>query len=135
MEQQLFSGGKLMSYKRRMSQIIADARQRSGNLKTIDPALDLGGGLNVAAFDAMITTAQASLDAYNALLAQADASGNNFGEDEKDVRTMSARMLAGVGAHYGKDSNQYEMAGGTRTSDIDYHPSTPPEEEGGGGNP
>ena len=124
-----------MSYKRRMSQIIADARQRSGNLKTIDPALDLGGGLNVAAFDAMIATAQASLDAYNALLAQADASGNNFGEDEKDVRTMSARMLAGVGAYYGKDSNEYEMAGGTRTSDIDYHPSAPPEEGDGGGNP
>lgn len=119
-----------MSYKRRMSQIIADARQRSGSLKTIDPALDLGGGLSVVEFDARIATAQDSLDAYNALLAQADAAGNNFSEDEKEVRTMSTRLLAGVGAHYGKDSNEYEMAGGTRTSDIDYHPSTPPEEEG-----
>jgi hypothetical protein len=130
MEQPLFSGGKIMSYKRRMSQIIADARQRSSGLKTIDPALDLGGGLSVAEFDARIATAQASLDAYNALLAQADAAGNNFNEDEKEARVMSGRLLAGVGARYGKDSNEYEMAGGTRTSDIDYHPSTPPEEEG-----
>lgn len=121
-----------MSYKRRMSQVLADARQRSGGLKTIDPALDLGGGLSVAEFDARITTAQASLDAYNALLAQADAAGNNFNEDEKEVRIIAARLLAGVGARYGKDSNEYEMAGGTRTSDIDYHPSTPPEP---GGNP
>ncbi|MGX9728656.1 MAG: hypothetical protein ACTFAK_15505 [Candidatus Electronema sp. VV] len=45
---------------------------------------------------------------------------------------MAARLLAGVSARYGKDSNEYEMAmaGGTRTSDIDYHPSPPPEEEG-----
>jgi hypothetical protein len=29
---------------------------------------------------------------------------------------------------YGKDSSEYEMAGGTCASEINYHPSTPPEE-------
>jgi hypothetical protein len=73
MEQQLFSGGKLMSYKRRMSQIIADARQRSGGLKTIDPALDLGGGLSVAAFDARIATAQAKTAQWPSCISSAAA--------------------------------------------------------------
>ena len=31
-------------------------------------------------------------------------------------------MLAGVGVKYGKDSSQYEMAGGTRTSEIKRSP-------------
>jgi hypothetical protein len=119
-----------MAYKRRMSQVIADARQRSTNLKAIEPALDLGGGLSVSVLDAQIEAAQASLDAYNTLLAQADAAGNDFGADEKELRSISTRLLAGVGARYGKDSNEYEMAGGTRSSDIDYHPNTPEEEEG-----
>lgn len=121
-----------MAYKRRMSQIIADAQQRSTNLKAINPTLDLGGGLTVAALDTQITAAQASLDVYNTLLAQADAASNDFNEDEKDLRSLSARLLAGVGAYYGKDSNEYEMAGGTRASEINYHPNTPPETPEGG---
>ncbi|HRQ37711.1 MAG TPA: hypothetical protein PLD25_07335 [Chloroflexota bacterium] len=35
-------------------------------------------------------------------------------------------MLAGVGVAYGKDSSQYEQAGGTRTSEIMRRPSTSP---------
>ena len=34
------------------------------------------------------------------------------------MRGFSSRMLAGVGVQYGKDSNEYEMAGGTRASEI-----------------
>ena len=31
--------------------------------------------------------------------------------------------MAGVGVKYGKDSSEYEMAGGTRASEINYNPS------------
>ena len=117
-----------MAYKRRMSQVLIDAQERSTNLKTIDPNFNLSEGLSVVNLDGLIERTQASLEAYNTLLAQADAAGNNLINDEKETRELSARLLAGVGAYYGKDSNEYEMAGGTRSSEINYHPHTPPEE-------
>lgn len=107
-----------MAYKRRSSQIIADAQERATNLKAIDPALDLGSGLTVAAFDNEIATVQTAQETYNTLLAQADAALNELNDLEKNLGTLSGRMLAGVGVMFGKDSSEYEMAGGTRTSEI-----------------
>ena len=120
-----------MAYQRRTSQVLAAARERSTNLKAIDPNFNLSENLSVDNLDSLIARTQTSLDSYNSLLAQADAAGNNVLNDEKEVRELSARLLAGVGAHYGKDSNEYEMAGGTRASEINYHPNTPPEVGGG----
>lgn len=111
-----------MAYKRKTSPHLTEAQKRLANLKAIAPNLDLGNGLTVAAFTAEIAAAQSALDAYNALLAQADGAGNDFKAVEKQLRTLSARYLAAVGVKYGKDSNEYEMAGGTRTSEINYHP-------------
>jgi hypothetical protein len=111
-----------MAYRRKSSQVIVDAQERSGNLRAIDPNLDLGNNLTVAAYDAKITEAQTVLDTYNGLLAQADAAGNDFKAVEKELRDLSSQMLAGVKVKYGRDSNEYEMAGGTRLSDINRHP-------------
>ncbi|MCI5194555.1 MAG: hypothetical protein D3915_15810 [Candidatus Electrothrix sp. AU1_5] len=36
---------------------------------------------------------------------------------EKELRDLSSLMLSGVKVKYGRDSNEYEMAGGTRLSD------------------
>ena len=107
-----------MAFKRRSSQILSDAQTRAANLKSIAPALDLGSGLTLAAYSAKIAAAQNVLDSYNVQLAKADALGNDFKAVEKELRFLSSRMLAGVGVKYGKDSNQYEMAGGTRSSEI-----------------
>ena len=67
-----------MAYRRKSSEIIAEAQERSGNLRAIDPNLDLGNNLTAAAYDAKIAETQAALDAYNGHLAQADAAGNDF---------------------------------------------------------
>jgi len=50
------------------------------------------------------------------------ASSSSFQAVEKELRDMSSQMLSGVKVKYGRDSNQYEMAGGTRLSDINHHP-------------
>ena len=118
-----------MAYKRRSSQVIADAQQRSTNLKAIDPNLDLGGGLTVAAFDNEIAITQTALEKYNTLLAQADAALNKLNDQEKELGTKSGRMLAGVGVRYGKDSSEYEMAGGTRTSEKKKKKKAEPQGE------
>ncbi|MCI5178462.1 MAG: hypothetical protein D3905_00225 [Candidatus Electrothrix sp. AS4_5] len=106
-----------MAYQRKSSRVIADAQERSADLRAIDPELDLGNNLTVAAYDTKIAEVQTALDAYNGLLAQADAAGNDFRTLEKELRDLSSRMLSGVKVKYGRDSNEYEMAGGTRLSD------------------
>ncbi|MCI5120230.1 MAG: hypothetical protein D3908_03375 [Candidatus Electrothrix sp. AUS4] len=117
-----------MAYKRRSSQVIADAQERATNLKAVDPTLDLGGGLTVSAFESEIATVQTALETYNTLLAQAYAALNELNDLEKNLGTLSGRMLAGVGIRFGKDSSEYEMAGGTRTSEIKRRRSKPEEE-------
>ena len=111
-----------MAYRRKSSEIIADAQERAGNLRAIDPNLDLGNNLTLENYDAKITATQTALDNYNGLLAQADAAGNDFRTVEKELRDMSSQMLSGVKVKYGRDSNEYEMAGGKRLSDINHHP-------------
>lgn len=106
-----------MAYQRKSSKVITDAQERSADLRAIDPELDLGNDLTVAAYDTKIAEVQTALDAYNGLLAQADAAGNDFRSLEKELRDLSSRMLSGVKVKYGRDSNEYEMAGGTRLSD------------------
>ena len=121
-----------MAYQRKSSRVIADAQERSADLRAIDPELDLGNNLTVAAYDTKIAEVQTALDAYNGLLAQADAAGNDFRTLEKELRDLSSRMLSGVKVKYGRDSNEYEMAGGTRLSDR-KRKSRKDEGESGGG--
>lgn len=111
-----------MAFRRRSSRIIAEALERLANLKAIDPDLDLGNGLTVAAYEARINKTQTSEDTYNGILARADAAGNNFDTDEKGLRDMSSQMLSGVKVKFGRDSNEYEMVGGKRLSEINRHP-------------
>lgn len=122
-----------MAYQRKSSKVITEAQERLANLKAIDPNLDLGNNLTVATYEAQINKAQTSQDTYNGLLAQADAGGNNFRADEKDLRNMSSLMLSGVKVKFGRDSNEYEMAGGTRLSERKKPKKKGGEEPGGGG--
>ena len=122
-----------MAFQRKSSRVILDAQERSADLQAIDPDLDLGNNLTVAAFEAQINKTQASEDTYNGQLAQADAGGNNFRVDEKDLRDMSSQMLSGVKVKFGRDSNEYEMAGGTRLSDRKKKSRKDEGESGGGG--
>ena len=112
-----------MSYKKKVSSPVIEASQaRLTALSSIDKALDLGNGLTVAKYQAAIQDVQAKLAAYNTSLAQADEDANNLLAAEKELKALSGRMLAGVSAKYGKDSNEYEKAGGTRASEIKYAP-------------
>ncbi|ASC70730.1 hypothetical protein XM38_016750 [Halomicronema hongdechloris C2206] len=51
-------------------------------------------------------SSEASDQAYDGLL-----------DKEKQLNALSERMLLAVAVQYGKDSYEYEMAGGTRTSE------------------
>src|SRR2546423_14422279 len=103
---------------RRTCKVIAEANARSSNLKSISPTLDLGGGLSVEEFDKLISESAAALDDYNQTVASLDEKSNRLDALLKRTGEMSARMLAGGGARHGKNSDEYEKAGGVRTEEI-----------------
>jgi hypothetical protein len=116
----------LMPRIRRTSSVISKAVVRSNNLKTISPALDLGGGLTVEAFDDLIKQAQEAEGDYNRTVALLDEKTNRLDALLKQTSELSARLLAGVGARYGRNSDEYEKAGGVRTDEIKRTPKTKP---------
>lgn len=106
-----------MARSKKESLVIEKAQTRLAALKSIDPALSLGSGLSLTDYTASVTSARQALDTYNSLLSQVDEAYNTLLAQEKSLRDMSERMLAGVAANFGKNSNQYEMAGGVRKSE------------------
>ena len=106
-----------MSRQKRTSKELEKARERANNLKSIDPNLDLGSGLTLAAFQTEIGSLQAHLESYNNQLSTLDAHANDLKAKERAIAALSERMLDGVSTKFGKDSNAYEQAGGVRKSE------------------
>lgn len=103
--------------RKKATKLMNDAATRLANCKKIDPNLDLGSGQTNAAFEGALDNAQNRLDIYNGTLALADQQLNEFTAAEKALKDINERMLIGIGARYGKDSDEYEMAGGVRKSE------------------
>ena len=109
-----------MARMKRTSPAADKAVTRAAALASISPTLDLGNGLTLAAYNAAIAAINApntgKLAVYNATLSSLDAQLSDLEAAEKALNTMSDSMLAGTGVKFGKDSDQYEQAGGVRTS-------------------
>jgi hypothetical protein len=86
-------------------------------LKSVDPSLDFGNGLSLAALETLATTQQADIAGYNQQIAALDSTDTRIKNQEKDLRDLASRMLSAVAAHHGRDSAAYEAAGGTRMSE------------------
>ena len=106
-----------MARAKRSSQAIDRAERRLAGVASIDSELALGGNLTLANYRERVAAARDRLARYNQLLSEADAALNDLETSETELNDLSARFLAGIGAIYGKDSNEYEMAGGTRSSE------------------
>ena len=103
-----------MPRRKRSSKILDEAFTRINGMTTIDKDLDLGGDLTLAKFKQATNKFSTDLDAYNQTLSLLDQQGNDINTDEKVLGDYAERMLAAVGARWGKNSNEYEQAGGTR---------------------
>lgn len=106
-----------MGRRKRDSAILEQARSRLNALKGVDPTLDLGNGLTVTAFEQAINALGAKLDGYNQKLSEADEALFGVETDERTVKDLNSRFLAGIGARFGRNSVQYEKVGGVRTDD------------------
>jgi len=102
---------------KKSSKVIEGAQKRYAGIKSIASNLDLGNGMTLVRFGQAISATQAALASYHSARSAADAAQNAFVGAERGLRDLSERMLTGVATKYGKDSSEYEVAGGTRKSE------------------
>ncbi len=114
-----------MARRRRSSTVLEAARQRLAGLKSITPAPDFGATLSLAAYEQEIEGFSGDLDSYNTQVAALDDRQNALDAREEALNERNRRMLSATEAHYGPDSSEYELAGGTRRSDRARTPRKP----------
>lgn len=106
-----------MARRKKTSPILETARLRLAGLKKIDPNLDLGPGLKPSDYEADITGFSDLENEYNGVLAAVDEVQARYAAKELFVRDKNRRILSAIEARFGPDSPEYEMVGGTRTSE------------------
>ncbi|MBN3942570.1 MAG: hypothetical protein V7L21_06255 [Nostoc sp.] len=106
-----------MSRQKRTYRVLEKAELRTAGLKAIDPTMDFGDGRNLESMTQLIEQYRTKIDAYNTALATIDSSKTEMDELDKNLSNLTEKMLIGVAFKYGKDSREYEMAGGVRKSD------------------
>ncbi|MGC1310522.1 MAG: hypothetical protein WA885_25095 [Phormidesmis sp.] len=106
-----------MGRRKKKSAALLKAQQRLAGIRSIDPKLDLGNGISIASFTKDVDGLRLAIDNYNALLSTVDDAANAIEKQEQQIIISSENVLMSVKIKFGKDSSQYEMAGGTRLSD------------------
>ncbi|WP_375474700.1 hypothetical protein [uncultured Nostoc sp.] len=106
-----------MPRRKRSSRILEKAEFRVAGLKAIDPNINFDDTYNLQNLTQLIENFHNMLDDYNAAIAMIDSSRKKLDEMEKTLSQVSDKMLTGVGFKYGKNSNEYELAGGVRDSE------------------
>lgn len=103
-----------MTRRKRNSALLERAERRFESIRSINPQLDLGGGLTLAAYATVLESLRSKLATYNTALSTLDRLADDVSVAEKIAVEMSEKMLLGIGSRYGKTSQEYEMAGGSR---------------------
>ncbi|MEH2108429.1 hypothetical protein [Nostoc sp.] len=106
-----------MPRRKRNSRILEKAEFRVAGLKAIDPKINFDDTYSLQNLAQLIENFHNMLDDYNAAIAMIDSSRKKLDEMEKTLSQVSDKMLMGVGFKYGKNSNEYELAGGVRDSE------------------
>ncbi|MBW4426098.1 MAG: hypothetical protein KME50_17010 [Nostoc desertorum CM1-VF14] len=106
-----------MSQRKRTSRVLENAELRFAGLKAINPNLDLGDAYNLTNLTQLLEQVRTKLEGHNTILSTIDSSKLELEELEQTLSAFSEKMLTGIAFKYGKDSREYEMAGGVRRSE------------------
>ena len=101
---------------KRTSKIHDKANVRLAGLRSIG-GQDFGNGVTSEGFEDAVADTRQKLEDYNQALSMVDEKANLLADSEKALQDFSERVLAGVAAKYGKNSNEYEKVGGVRKAD------------------
>jgi len=106
-----------MPRQKRTFRILEKAELRISGLKAIDPTMNFSDSCNLQNMTQLIEQYRTKIDNYNTTLAVINSTNAEIKELEKQLSAFSERMLLGIAVRYGKDSIEYQMAGGVRISD------------------
>jgi len=106
-----------MPRKKRSSAVLEKAERRLAGMQSVGDDIDLGNGFTMAAYQDLIVAMRDKLMAYNRMLSLVDGAYNEMLTAERLLMDFSDHMLSGFGVRFGKDSSEYEMAGGRRKSE------------------
>ncbi|MEH2120857.1 hypothetical protein [Nostoc sp.] len=106
-----------MSRPKRTSRVLEKAELRSAGLKAIDSNLDFGDNCDLQNLTQLIEHLRIMLNAYNIDVAMIDSSKTKIDEMEKTLSNLTDKLVRGVAFKYGKNSSEYELAGGIRDSE------------------
>ncbi len=101
------------------------------SMQTIDATLDFGGGLTLTAYSTAIDDGRNKITSYNQQFSIAEEKRTQAKEADKKLKQLASRFLSAVAARYGKDSEEYAKAGGTRTSERHKPKKTKPTAKDG----
>ncbi|BAY76767.1 hypothetical protein NIES25_32240 [Nostoc linckia NIES-25] len=107
----------LMPRKKRTSPLLEKTEQKLIGFKSIDSSLDFGDSVSVNHLTELTGELRNEIDQYNMMLTAIDTAKEKIETLENSIRETSERLVDGVASRYGKNSRQYEMAGGVRKSD------------------
>jgi hypothetical protein len=114
-----------MARRKRNSATLEQSERRLESLRSISETLDLGGGVSLSTYTDIITDLRMKLAAYNTALSSLDKLSGEVKEAERAAKEISEKLLLGVGGRYGKNSLEYEMAGGSRRKSNRRLPASP----------
>jgi hypothetical protein len=106
-----------MARLKRKSAVLETARLRRTGLNSITKPIDFGANTTKEAFLAKVAAFEARLNAYNQKVSELDDEQNGIDEDERELSQWNKRILSAGEASFGSDSSEYELLGGTRTSE------------------
>jgi hypothetical protein len=118
-----------MARRKKGSRTLNRADKRRASVQSIDFQFDLGDGVTADAYITMIAEVREKLAAYNRVLSTVDQLYGQFLDAERKLADFSEKVLLGVAYKYGKDSEEYEMAGGVRKSKRKHPARTVPTVE------
>lgn len=119
-----------MARLKRKSAVLETAKKRLTGLNAITKPIDFGANTTKAEFATKTSGFEARLNAYNQKVAELDDEQNGIDGDERDLSQWNKRILSAGEASFGTDSSEYELLGGTRTSERKR-----PTRKGGSGTP
>ncbi len=105
-----------MAQRKRNSTALTKAERRIEGIQTINSDLDFGNGFSIASYNTKIVELREKLAVYNQARTIVEKTQNALVDAERAINSYSEQMLLCVGPRYGKNSDEYEMAGGTRKS-------------------
>jgi hypothetical protein len=106
-----------MARQKRTSRVLEKAHLRFSGLKSIVPDIKFDEDYNLEKMMVSIEQLRTKVEVYNTALSVVDSSITEIEEMEQNLRQLCEKMLMIVAIKYGKDSREYEMAGGVRNSD------------------